>query len=626
MERGTVDWGVPGPEVRRTSLCAPADVATVEADLPLTHLPGSTLRDCLVWASSTQPDRPAIIQLATQLEDQPQIITFDDYLRRVDRAANLFRHVADGEPAVVAVIAPYLPQALIAMWAGATAGIYVPINPFLEVDHVAGIMRAARANILVIATASHGPGVWDREDELVAAVPTLRRTFHMGGEDGSNDFDRACAAMPSDLTFAPPTSPDAECAYLHTGGTTATPKLVRHTHGGQLLQAWLCGTVMGSDADGVVGHAMPNFHVGGAVAAGARGLVFAQTLVTLTAAGFRNPGIVPAFWDIVARFGMTNITTAPTTAAAILDHGGDGPQTLRQFTTGGGPQSPTLTKAFYDRYGMFLREVWGGTEFHGILSFHYGGDLPPRPGSCGRVVPYHRVISAVLDGNRFIREAASDERGILIACGPTLIPGYVDPAADRHFFIEDGPDDLNWATTGDVGTVDADGYIWIFGREKDVIIRGGHNIDSALIDDALSSHPDVLFAAAVGKPCPSKGELPMAYVQLRPGASARVETLHDHARTTIQERAAIPVEIVLIEAMPMTAVGKVSKPPLRLDAIDRVARAAIAGLVGAAPFSLEVNERAGRAIASIRIDPSLVEPARRLFEPYTFATDIDVAA
>lgn len=622
MAAGWSDWGSVGNDVHRTSLQDAADVAAVEATPPLAHLPGSTIYACLNWAAATYPARAAIVQLASATDERPETIDFATYLHQVEQAANLFRHAAGGAPAVVAVIAPYLPQALVAMWGGATAGRYVPINPFLEVDHVAGIMRAAGTDVLVIATAAAGPGVWDRHDELVAAVPSLRRVFRIDATGEADDFDAARAAMPAGLTFTPENTPDAECAYLHTGGTTATPKLVRHTHGGQLLQGWLCGTVMGSDEDGVVGHAMPNFHVGGAVAAGARGIVFAQTLITLTAAGFRNASIVPEFWNIVARTGMTSITTAPTTAAAILDAGGDGPATLRQFTTGGGPQSPTLTKSFADRYCLPLREVWGGTEFHGILSFHYAGDMPPRAGSCGRVVPYHRVIPAVLDGSRFVREAGPDERGILIACGPSLIPGYVDPAADAAFFIEGGPDGLRWATTGDVGTVDADGYVWIFGREKDVIIRGGHNIDSALIDDALATHPAVLFAAAVGKPCPAKGELPMVYIQLRPGAVATTAELQDHARATIQERAAVPVEIVLIETMPMTAVGKVSKPPLRLAAIDRVARAIVAEAAAGEPFALVVEERAGRAIASVRASSRVAETVQRTFEPYTFATEI----
>ena len=616
-----MEWGAPGINVDRRALRSPPDVRAVEAVPPLAHLPGATIYTALRRAAADAPDRPAIRQLASPEDDSPRTITFRDYLEQVERAANLFHVTGAGEKPVVAILAPFVPEAFIAAWAATLEGVYVPINPFLEPAHVAGIMAAAGVNILVAATDAAGPGAWSRLGEIEAALPTLRATFRIDSCD-DNDFMVAAAIHPAGApSFEPVRSPDAVCAYLHTGGTTATPKLVRHTQGGQLLQGWLCGTAMGSAADDIVGHAMPNFHVGGAVAVGVRGLVFAQTVVTLTSAGFRNPGVVPAFWDIVERCGITTITVAPTTAAAILDGGGGGPRTLRRITTGGGPLPPSLARALHARWGLHTCEVWGGTEFHGILSFHFAGE-PPRLGSCGRVVPYHQVIPAILDGSRFVREARRDERGILIACGPSVVPGYVDPANDAQFFVEGGPDGHRWASTGDVGTVDEDGFVWIFGREKDVIIRGGHNIDSALIDDAFATHPAVLHAAAVGKPCPVKGELPMAYVALRTGAAATTDELLAHARAHIQERAAVPVEIVLLDALPVTAVGKVSKPPLRLDAIRRVAEETVRDAVGF-PMAIAVEERAGQPVVTLApAEAALAARLEAAFGGFAFRTEI----
>lgn len=612
---------VAGRTVSRRTIERAADVAAVEARSPLDHLPGDTIHAVLRHAAARWPTRAAIRQLASADDCDPATITFADYLTRVEQAAALFQAAAGGTRPVVAIVAPFLPEAFVAAWGAAVGGVYVPINPYLEVGHVAGILRAAAATVLVAATDAAGPGAWSRLDEIVAAAPGLHAVYRIGG-DSDDDLTRAAARQAAiDPTFAVAASPDEDCAFLHTGGTTATPKLVRHTHAGQLIQGWLCGTVMGSEEDGVVAHAMPNFHVGGAVAVGARGMIFGQTVVTMTSSGFRNPGIVPAFWDIVARFGITSITTAPTTAAAILDAGGDGPRTLRQFTTGGGPLPPALARAFNARHGLHAREVWGGTEFHGILSFHHGGDVPPRLGSCGMAVPYHAVIPAILDGQRFVRRAGPDERGILIARGPTTIAGYLDPANDAAFFVEDGPEGHRWASTGDVGTVDSDGYIWIFGREKDVIIRGGHNIDSALIDDVLATHPAVLHAAAVGRPCPAKGELPVAYVQLRPGAAVGDGDLLAHARAHIQERAAVPVEIILVDAIPMTAVGKLSKPPLRLDAIRRVAAATAASCSTSAQVTVE--ERGGRAVVILTGVADQERPAlAAAFDPFVFLTEM----
>jgi fatty-acyl-CoA synthase len=583
-------------------------------------LPAWSFDALLDRAAAQHPDKPAIVQVSDDGTGS-ETISFATYRDRVFRAANLFRrHRADGDP-VVAVILPFVPDAFVAMWAGAIAGRYLPINPFLDVEHVAAILRAAGATMLVTAPPSRGRGVWEKLDALLAEAPAIEQVWLVGA-DGHDPRSFAAAIEPEApvLGFEPEQDPARECAYLHTGGTTGSPKLVRHTQEGQLLQGWLCGMAMGCEADTVFGHAMPNFHVGGAIASGTRGIVYGQTVVTLTADGFRNPAVMPCFWEIVRREGITAIVTAPTTAAGLADVAGDGPASLVRYTTGGGPLPLEVARAFERRFGIQLKEVWGGTEFHGILSFHYDGDVPPRLGSCGRVVPFHRVISAVLDGNRFVREAGPDERGVLIATGPTLIPGYVDRAADAGFFVEGGPAGLLWATTGDIGMVDEDQYVWIFGREKDVIIRGGHNIDSALIDEVLAQHPAVLHAAAVGRPCPSKGELPIAYVEFKPGATASVEELAAHARAKIQERAAVPVDIVPLAALPMTAVGKVSKPHLRLLALETVGRTECPGR------GVAVEEKGGKLTLVVTAeDEADRDRIARIFAPYTFTTRVDLA-
>jgi len=593
--------------------------AALEAEGWQRLLPAWTLAGAIEDAAKRFPDKAAIVQLKDDAAAANRL-SFSDYRDQVFRAANLFRGADEGAPPVVGVVMPFLPEAFIAMWAGGIAGRYVPINPFLDVEHVGAILNAAGATALVTVPPERGRGVWERLDALLDRAPGVRQVWLAGAEpDDPRSFEAALAREAAVLGFEPETDPAAECAYLHTGGTTGSPKLVRHTHEGQLLQGWLCGMAMGPEEDVVFGHAMPNFHVGGAIASGTRGLVYGQTIVTLTADGFRNPAVMPRFWDIVREQGITAIVTAPTTAAGLASARGEGPATLARYTTGGGPLPLEVARAFERRFGIQLKEVWGGTEFHGILSFHYDGDVPPRLGSCGRVVRFHRVISAVLDGNRFVREAGADERGVLIAAGPTLIPGYVDPAADKSFFVEGGPDGLVWATTGDIGMVDDDQYVWIFGREKDVIIRGGHNIDSALIDEVLAQHPAVLHAAAVGRPCPSKGELPIAYVELKPGAEASAEELAAHARAHIQERAAVPVDIVTLAALPMTAVGKVSKPHLRIMALEAVGRAECPDR------AVAVEEKGGKLTLVVTADDE-ADQARiaRIFAPYTFPTRVDL--
>jgi fatty-acyl-CoA synthase len=146
-----------------------------------------------------------------------------------------------------------------------------------------------------------------------------------------------------------------------------------------------------------------------------------------------------------------------------------------------------------------------------------------------------------------------------------VFPGYVEERHNRTAFVADG-----WLNSGDLGRLDDRGRLWITGRAKDVIIRGGHNIDPIVIEEVLYQHPAVSLAAAVGKPDAYAGELPVAYVQLKPGCAAEPAELADFARERIPERAAAPREVFVLDPLPMTGVGKVFKPALRWDAAQRV--------------------------------------------------------
>jgi fatty-acyl-CoA synthase len=157
--------------------------------------------------------------------------------------------------------------------------------------------------------------------------------------------------------------------------------------------------------------------------------------------------------------------------------------------------------------------------------------------------------------------------------GPQVTPGYLDKRHDKGAMLADG-----WLDSGDLGRLDKDGYLWLTGRSKDLIIRGGHNIDPIVIEEALVRHPAVETAAAVGLPDAYAGELPMAFVQLKPGAEVTPDELREFCRREIPERAAVPVQVVPIPLMPLTGVGKIFKPALRLEAAQRAFAAALAPL------------------------------------------------
>jgi fatty-acyl-CoA synthase len=185
-----------------------------------------------------------------------------------------------------------------------------------------------------------------------------------------------------------------------------------------------------------------------------------------------------------------------------------------------------------------------------------------------------------------------------------------------------------WLNTGDLGTVDADGFIWLFGREKDVIIRGGHNLDPGIVEDVLSRHPAVQVAAVVGEPCTLKGELPLAYVQLRPGRQADVDELLALCQREVPERAAVPIDVVVIDAMPVTAVGKIFKPALRLDAMQRAAVKTVRATLGdGSEVRVEVRETEARPTVTLAVPHGAgAETAEQLlrtaFAGYAFETRI----
>jgi fatty-acyl-CoA synthase len=182
--------------------------------------------------------------------------------------------------------------------------------------------------------------------------------------------------------------------------------------------------------------------------------------------------------------------------------------------------------------------------------------------------------------------AGADEVGVIAINGPNVFPGYLDPRHNEGIWLD--IDGERWLNTGDLGRRDANGYFWLAGRMKELIIRGGHNIDPKIIEDALQTHPAVAMTAAIGSPDAYAGELPVAYVQPKPGFSVTEAELLQHAARTIPEKAAIPKRIRISLSLPTTAVGKLFKPALVEREIEETIRAEA--------------ERVGATVASIRVD------------------------
>jgi len=240
-----------------------------------------------------------------------------------------------------------------------------------------------------------------------------------------------------------------------------------------------------------------------------------------------------------------------------------------------------VLEAFATHTGQRLLEGYGLTEATCATTFTRPGE--ERPGSVGRVLPGQQIKAVRADGDGPWADCAPGETGVLVIGGPAVFAGYVTdpgtggPRVSRGDIVHDG-----WLNTGDLGSIDADGFVYLTGRAKDLIIRGGHNIDPRVIEEGLLKHPAVAAAAAVGRPDRHSGEVPVAYVvPAGPGQFDEAELLA-WARTTIGEPAARPKRIYPIETIPVTAIGKHSKPALAADAAARAAADVLAeaGLPG----------------------------------------------
>jgi fatty-acyl-CoA synthase len=209
-------------------------------------------------------------------------------------------------------------------------------------------------------------------------------------------------------------------------------------------------------------------------------------------------------------------------------------------------------------------------------------------GSTGLRLPFTEVgaFHATDEGIDFEHPCPPGETGIIALRGPNVSPGYSDARRNTGTFEQ------GWLVSGDLGHVDAQGRLFVTGRAKDVIIRGAHNIDPALIEDALLQHPDVALAAAVGQPDAYAGELPVAYVTLKAGATASAEQLLAFVAPRVGEPAARPKSICVLGEMPVTPIGKIYKPALRVLATRRAIEETLTTIgLDAAQFELDVSDR-----------------------------------
>ena len=521
-------------------------------------------------------DRPALTFLQTaQLhpgqDEQPITWSFAELLAGIHRIANALHGLGFGPTDTVAVLMPGSLSYHLALWGGSAAGIVQPLNPLLSIEKLCSLLKASGATVLLAWGAEEDSGYWSKAMALRDQVPTLRHMIHVTSPGctidqplplGVLDLDALMAAQPADhLVSGRRILSDEVCAYFHTGGTTGSPKLARHTHGSQVFMAWSYVQMQGLLPGDVAINGFPLFHVAGVLPGSLAALSAGVHVVIPTTGLFRNRDVIRNYWKLVEKYHATVLSGVSTVLTALTEVplAGADISTLRYARTGAAPLTPELAARFTKLFGLHIYETYGMTEMVGTSTVTPPG-LKREAGCVGLRQPYSQMRVVALDeqGVASDRVQSVGQSGMVQFKAPNVFAGYLNPEDNHHAFSPDG-----WLNTGDLGYIDDQECLHLSGRAKDLIIRGGHNIDPRVIEDALDSHPAVQTSAAVGAPDDYAGELPVAYVTLVPGAKVQESELLDWVRERVDEPPARPRWVQILPAMPLTNVGKIYKPELR---------------------------------------------------------------
>jgi len=639
-----------------------ADVLAIEGKGVPADLPTGTY-DMILRGAAIDPKAPALsFFLQVEGHAAPETWNYAEFVRDITRTANMFHRLGVGKETVVAYVLPNLPETHFVIWGGEAAGIVCAINPLLEGRAIAELLNAAKATVLVTLAPFPGVDLWQKIQPILAdcwsikhlvlvnLADRVRGPRHLGarflqwresrrlhGSAGIGagvpdtiricDFRRAMGRERADRLESRRKIESGDLSsFFCTGGTTGLPKIAMRQHGNEVANAWGAGQFLG---DGMgpgktVFCGLPLFHVNAAMVTGLIPFWRGAHVLLGTPQGYRGKGVIDRFWEIVERHRINLFSGVPTLYAALLDRplAGRDVSSLEFGVCGAAPLPAELFRSFEERTKIRILEGYGLTEGACISSIN-----PPqgerRIGSIGLRLPGQDMKTVVLDEEgRYVRDCTSDEVGIVAISGPNLFAGYSQTDQNKALWIEMG-DGKRWLNTGDLGRRDAEGFFYLTGRKKDLIIRGGHNIDPATIEEPLHQHPAIQLAAAVGRPDAHAGELPIAYVQLKPGAAAEEREMMEFLRCRIGEAAALPKRIHVIDAMPLTAVGKIFKPDLRKREIADAMKSVLAAAgVERADVSVEDDKTKGLILRLTLADSGQEGPAREALGKFPFVVTV----
>ena len=592
-------------------------------------MPWASTYDLIRASAEAHTNQPALTFLATGEPGGPATCwTYRELLQGIHQTANLLHSLSIGSQDVVAILLPSGLAYHLALWGGEAAGIVQPLNPLLSEEKLLSLLQASQAKVLIAHGVEDDSQLRDKALRLQAQLPHLKTVLlvHPVGvpltndlPPGTHDFHDLRQQQIDDRLLSARVFQSSDiAAYFHTGGTTGAPKLARHSHGAQVFTAWANATMQGFRSSDVTINGYPLFHVAGVLPGALCSLAIGMHVIIPTAALFRNREVVKNYWRLAEHHSCTLMSGVPTVLAALagVPLNGADISRIRAVRTGAAPLPPELAQRFEQTFGLPINESLGMTETAGLSTVAPPGLKAPA-GCVGWPLPHAqvRIVGLNSDDQATGQDLPAGEKGMVLYQGPNLFSGYLDAAETARSFTPDG-----WLITGDVGFIDEQGRLHLSGRAKDLIIRGGHNIDPKVIEDALGSHPAVDLCAAVGAPDAYAGELPVAFVTLKTGAQVSEDELLAFTVSRVDEAPAKPKSVTVLQHMPVTNVGKIYKPTLRTLAtatvVQRLVHQTLTALqipnaqwpdvqgIGDAP--VEVDARATPAAAWSVLKPLLV--------------------
>ncbi|MDB6042474.1 MAG: AMP-dependent synthetase and ligase [Gammaproteobacteria bacterium] len=583
MERTLVVPETADAELLNGELRSLADMEAIERTPLEERLPVNdfTRRVALALAARDAADTAIFYVPDGDIERQAECISFATLRDNIERTASLLRAHGIGRTDVIAILMPAVPALYWSVLGAMSAGIPFPVNWMLESEHVLHLLQEANAKAVITLGPTPGFKIWESIMSFVGRLPSGMPIWSVPGPGGAvvaqSDLSRHIAqqgnvASPSGIAG------NDIAAYVHSGGTTGLPKIVKLSHTNMSYRHWALQLASKAVLGEVVLHDTPMFHIGGLAGRCLPPLASGASVLIPSVMGARDKRYIANYWKFVEKYRVTRLSGVPTTLATLARSPpqGEDLSSLKPYFITGSTAMPVAIREQFERIsGVRVLNSYGLTENTASVAID-PRDGMRKEGSSGIRLPYTKIRAVQMDDKgSTIRHCEPGEIGMLQIQGPGVTPACVNPVHDSAARTTDG-----WLITGDLGRIDNDGFLFVTGRAKDVIIRGGHNIDPALIEEVLLQSPGVLHAAAVGKPDAYAGELPVAYVQLIPGSQATAPGLIAFVAEHIAERAAIPKEIFIVDRIPLTAVGKPAKAALRREVAERTFRSVLSAAIG----------------------------------------------